>query len=149
MEHGCVPSEDDEAVVRLGGPEGWVRLWHRTHPYEGDLYGSETVAFCIAIGAVDMTAALHEVTLFHDEPEKFVAELAESFAGWNGAKVWQTPSRDVRIEAVFRTGGHVDMTWTLTPRWGRDSWSASVTVEGVHAGEEMRKLAEDMRELLG
>jgi hypothetical protein len=149
MASECVPAEDDEAVVRLGDSTGWVRLWNRTNPYEGDAYGSETVSFCIAIGTADMTAALHDVMLFHDEPEKFVAELAESFTGWQGVKVWQTPSGDVRIEATFRSRGHVDMTWVLSPQWGKGPWTASVTVEGVHAGEEMRRFAEDMRELLG
>ena len=149
MESGCVPAEDDEAVVRLGGEGGWVRLWNRTNPYEGDAYASETVSFCIAIGATDMTAALHGVMLFRDEPEKFVAELAESFTGWSGTKVWETPGGDVRIGAVFRAGGHVDMTWTLAHRQLGEEWSASVTVGRVHAGEEMRRFAADMRELLG
>ena len=59
MESACVPAEDDEAVVRLGGDRGWVRLWNRTDPFKDDPYGKETVSFCIAIGAPDMGASLH------------------------------------------------------------------------------------------
>ncbi|MBB5893649.1 DUF6228 family protein [Kutzneria kofuensis] len=136
--------EDDGTAVRLGGPEGWIRLWNRTHPYD-----DEMLAFCIEIGAVDMTARAHRVVVFNEAPEKFVGELAESFEGWSGTRVWESLDRDVRIGATYKSGGRGDMTWSLAPWRERDAWSASVTVRGVEAGEEMRRLAEDMRVLLG
>ena len=143
MEHGCAAVEDDDAAVAAGGPEGWVRLWNRRHPWEDEL-----LTFCARIGGNGMTATLHNVVVHNEAPEKFVAGLAESFAGWSGARVWESLDRDVRIEAVFRTGGHVDMTWGLAPWRGTDAWKAEVTFT-VEAGEEMRKLAQDMRVLLG
>ncbi|WP_052395641.1 DUF6228 family protein [Kutzneria sp. 744] len=71
-----------------------------------------------------------------------------SFEGWIGAKTWESLDRDLRIEAVFRSRGHVEMTWGLAPWRGNDVWKAQVTFE-IEAGEQMRGLAEDMRALLG
>ena len=143
MDQECVAVEDDDAAVAAGGPQGWVRLWNRRHPWEDEL-----LTFCARIGGNGMEAAVHNVVVHNEAPEKFVGELAESFAGWSGAKVWESLDRDVRIKAVFRNGGHVDLTWRLAP-WRRDdAWQAEVTFQ-VEAGEEMRKLAADMGVLLG
>jgi hypothetical protein len=145
VEHECVAVEDDEAAVRLGGPEGWVRVWNRV--VDESLYPLS--AFCIEIGAGEMTARLHKVVLHNGGPEKFVAEVAESYEGWSGEKTWQSLSRDLTIKAVFKTWGYVDMTWALAPQSMFIDWRAEVTVRGIQAGEEMRRLAEDMGALLG
>lgn len=143
MEHMC-RVEDDDAAVRLGGPTGWVRLWNRVHPYDDGM-----LAFCIEIGSLDMKATMHGVAVFNEAPEKFVGELAASFAGWTGTKVWESLNHNLWIEAKHKTYGHVDITWRLAPwRMGMD-WRAEVTVRDVQAGEQMRGLAEDMRALLG
>jgi hypothetical protein len=144
MEHRCGSAEDDDAAVTVGGRQGWVRLWNRTHPYDDVM-----LTFCIEIGSSDMKAALHGVAVYNEAPEKFVGELAESFAGWTGAKVWVSLNGDLRIEARHKSRGYVDMTWSLAPWRERDAWTASVTVRDVLAGEEMRSLAADMRVLLG
>ncbi|MFC0438962.1 DUF6228 family protein [Kutzneria buriramensis] len=139
MEHEC----GDDIGVRLGGPQGWVRLWNRTHPH-----GDDMVAFCIELGGDGMTAVAHGVVVAGESPAAFVEGLAASFEGWSGVRAWQNLDRDVRIEAVFEPGGHVDLTWTVEPWRERYSWAASVTVKGVEAGEQMRRLAADLRELL-
>ena len=144
MEHECTPAEDDEAAVRLGGAEAWVRLWNRTHPYEDDM-----VAFCIELGGYGLSATAHGVVVAGDSPAPFVRGLAESFEGWEGVQVWENLNNDVRIEAVFRSYGHVDLTWTVASWREAYPWSASVTVKGIEAGEQMRGLAEDLRELVG
>jgi len=137
--------EDDEAAVRLGGPEGWVRLWN--HVVDPAPYGEST--FCIEIGAAGMTASLHAVPLYNEAPERFMAELAESFEGWSGEKAWQSVSGYVTVKAVFKTWGYVDMTWGLDPVRMHDTWKAQVTVRDIQAGEEMRRVARDMGVLLG
>ncbi|MFE2689648.1 DUF6228 family protein [Streptomyces mirabilis] len=50
--------------------------------------------------------------------------------------------------AVFRSGGHVGLTWTLRP-WPRAAggWSASATT-WLEAGEQMTALAADLRHFL-
>jgi hypothetical protein len=139
MGHVC----GDDVGVRLGGPQGWVRLWNRTYPY-----GDDMVAFCIELGGDGMTAVAHGVVLAGGSPAAFVEGLAASFEGWSGVRAWQNPDRDVRIEAVFGSGGHVDLTWTVAPWREMFRWTASVTIKRVEAGEEMRRLAADLRELL-
>ncbi|HEY0500093.1 MAG TPA: DUF6228 family protein [Kutzneria sp.] len=145
MEHVCGAVEDDEAAVRLGGPQGWVRLWNRVvdpPPYGG-------LEFCIEVGAADMAARLHRVFVYNEAPDTFVVGLAESFAGWSGQRSWQSVNRDVTITAVFLSRGHVDMTWVLAPWRMNMDWRAEVTVRGIQAGEEMRSLAAGMGVLLG
>jgi len=145
MEHECVAVADDEAAVRLGGSQGWVTLWNRV--VDPPPYGLS--AFCIEIGAEEMTARLHRVVLHNEAPEKFVAELAESYEGWSGERTWESLSRDVTIKAVFRSRGYVDMKWSLVPRSMFVDWRAEVMVRGVQAGEDMRSLAAEMKTLLG
>ena len=135
---------DDEAAVRLGGPEGWVTLWNRVHPYDDDMLG-----FCIEIGAEEMSATLHRVVLHNETPATFVAEVAESFEGWSGEKAWESLNRDVTIKAVFRTWGYVDLTWGLAPWRESMPWRAEVTVRGIQAGEDMKTLAAGLKALLG
>lgn len=52
------------------------------------------------------------------------------------------------MSAVFRSGGHVGLTWTVRP-WPRAAggWSASATT-WLEAGEQMTALAADIRRFL-
>lgn len=145
MNHGCVAVEDDETAVRLGGSQGWVWLWN--HVVDPAPYGEST--FCVEIGAAGMTARLHRVPLYNEAPDRFMAELAESFEGWSGEKTWESVSGYVTVKAVFKTWGYVDLTWALDPRRMEETWKAQVVVRGIQAGEEMRKLAADLGVLLG
>ncbi|MEI5008136.1 DUF6228 family protein [Streptomyces sp. PmtA] len=75
-------------------------------------------------------------------------DLAADHQGWDGERRWQTDDRDLIVSAVFRSGGHVGLTWTLRP-WPKDAggWSASVTT-WLEAGEQMSALAADVRHFL-
>ncbi|MEU1290680.1 DUF6228 family protein [Kitasatospora sp. NPDC005856] len=78
----------------------------------------------------------------------FLEALATDFRGWDGQRVWQTDNRDLTVSAVFRSGGHVGLTWTLHPwRSAAGGWEASVTT-WLDAGEQLSALAVDVRCLL-
>jgi len=69
MEYGCVPAEDDEAAVRLGGPEGWVRLWNgRIRTKAISTAARRWLLYRGSCGGYDGGSARGH--LFHDEPEK-------------------------------------------------------------------------------
>ncbi|MFJ9560202.1 DUF6228 family protein [Streptomyces fuscichromogenes] len=78
----------------------------------------------------------------------FLEELAADYRGWDGERSWQTNDRDLTVSAVFRSGGHVGLTWTVRP-WPRAAggWSASATT-WLEAGEQMTALAADIRRFL-
>ncbi|WP_367139424.1 MULTISPECIES: DUF6228 family protein [Streptomyces] len=78
----------------------------------------------------------------------FLEELAADYRGWDGVRSWQTNDRDLAVSAVFRSGGHVGLTWSLRP-WptAADGWSASVTT-WLEPGEQMTALAADIRYFL-
>ncbi len=75
----------------------------------------------------------------------FLEGLASDFRGWDGRREWQTNDGDLAVGAVFRSGGHVGLTWTLHP-WRRAAggWKASVTT-WLEAGEQMSALAAEAR----
>ncbi|GGR36208.1 DUF6228 family protein [Streptomyces roseolus] len=78
----------------------------------------------------------------------FLEALAADHRGWDGERTWQTDDRDLVVSAVFRSGGHVGLTWTLRPwRTAAGGWGASVTTWG-EAGEQMGSLAADVRHFL-
>ncbi|MGW9074923.1 DUF6228 family protein [Streptomyces yangpuensis] len=49
------------------------------------------------------------------------------------------------MSAVFSSGGHIALTWTLRPRrTAAGGWSAAVTTR-LEAGEQMASFAADVR----
>ncbi|WP_223856249.1 DUF6228 family protein [Streptomyces toxytricini] len=78
----------------------------------------------------------------------FLDGLAADYRGWDGERSWQTLDRDLTVSAVFRSGGHVGLTWAVQPwRQAAGDWSASVTT-WLEAGEQMASLAADVRAFL-
>ncbi|MFE9647453.1 DUF6228 family protein [Streptomyces sp. NPDC006365] len=78
----------------------------------------------------------------------FLDRLAADFHGWDGARTWHTIDEDLALSAVFRSGGHVGLTWTLRPwRTFPGSWTASVTI-WLEAGEQLAAAASDIRHFL-
>ncbi len=145
MPCACDPDLDGAAELRSVATDTWVRLWNRADPW-GD--GSSHV--CAAIGADGLHAAVHGVTLavWEETLTPFLEGLSEQFTGWEGTLSWQSLEPGLEVEAVFRSGGHVEMTWTLGP-WPLppSTWKASVMVV-VEAGEQMRRFAVDVHQLL-
>ena len=79
-----------------------------------------------------------------DEPwmADFFAGLAADFAGWDGEREWRV--NYLAVGATFHTGGHVALRWRMRPWMSMDdSWEGAMTT-WVEAGEQMRRLAEDL-----
>lgn len=131
-----IRSLDNVAVgVRLSGQE----------PFDEDC-----VQYVFEAWAPGLTARVDEVVawIWDADLAVFVAGLAADYQGWEGERVWQTYDGDLAVSAVFRTGGHVGLTWTLRP-WpnATEGWTASVTT-WLEAGEQMSSLASDVEDFL-
>ncbi|MGW1429278.1 DUF6228 family protein [Streptomyces sp. NPDC002431] len=77
----------------------------------------------------------------------FLFSLAEDFCGWEGARGWRSPERDLTISAEHRSGGYVHLMWGIHDRPPSEEWHFEATT--VHAaGEEMRNLAAEFQMFL-
>jgi hypothetical protein len=108
------------------------------------------VHYAVELCAPGLTARVNEVVawIWDSDLAPFLEELAADYRGWDGARSWQTNDRDLAVSAVFRSGGHVGLTWTLRP-WPKAAggWSASVTT-WLEAGEQIASLAADIRHFI-
>ncbi|MFD8483602.1 DUF6228 family protein [Kitasatospora sp. NPDC059673] len=121
-----------------------VRLCDSSRPDE------DRVQYAVEASAPGLTMRVDEVVAWNwgADLAPFLEGLAADFRGWDGQRVWQTNDRDLTISAVFRSGGHVGLTWTLHPwRSAAGGWEASVTT-WLDAGEQMSALAVDVRRFL-
>ncbi|MEU1039153.1 DUF6228 family protein [Streptomyces sp. NPDC005907] len=113
-------------------------------------YDEDSVHFAVEVQAPGLAARVDEVVvwIWDSDLVAFLEELAADYRGWDGERGWQTDDRDFAVSAVFRSGGHVGLTWTLRP-WpeAAGGWSASVTT-WLEAGEQMGSLAADVRHFL-
>ena len=108
--------------------------------------------YSIEASAPGLSARLNEVVDAGWQPAPdlpgFLESLAADFHGWSGERTWHTLERDLTIRAVFRSGGHVGLIWTLRPWQARSSgWQTTVTT-WQEAGEQMTALAADVRAFL-
>ncbi|AEM84092.1 DUF6228 family protein [Streptomyces violaceusniger] len=131
-----VRSQDNQAVR--------VRFCDRFRPDE------DCVHYAIEACALGLHARVDEVVawIWDADLAPFLEELARDFRGWDGERVWQNNDHDLTLRAVFRSGGHVGLTWTLRP-WptAAGGWEGSVTT-WLEAGEQMSALATDLRHFL-
>ncbi|MFI8896290.1 DUF6228 family protein [Streptomyces paradoxus] len=113
-------------------------------------FDADSVHYAVELRAPVLTARVNEVVawIWDSDLSVFLDELAADYRGWAGERSWQTNDRDLAVSAVFRSGGHIGLTWTLRP-WPKASgnWSASVTT-WLEAGEQMTSLATDVRAFL-
>ncbi|WP_327096456.1 DUF6228 family protein [Nocardia vinacea] len=149
MECECDQDADQGMAISLGAPgDGtWARLCNRV-----DQWGDNSIQVCVRIGAPGLLAAVHQVTLAvmgDSDLVWFFDDLARNFTGWDGARVWESMDRDLRVEAVFASHGYVSLTWTVKPWRHMDgNWTASTTVV-LEAGEQMLQFARDVHQFLG
>lgn len=91
-------------------------------------FDDDSVHYAVELAAPGLTARVDEVVawIWDTDLAPFLEELAADYRGWDGERNWQTNDRDLRASAVFRSGGHIGLTWTLRP-WPRSAgrWSAS------------------------
>jgi hypothetical protein len=115
-----------------------VHLWNRVRPWDDEL-----VQICVELIADGVHGEAHGVTLLGrtNSLTGYFQDLAEGFAGWEGARTWETADRDLRVDAEYLSRGYLNLTWTITPSpGGPRSWSVSMA-STVQAGEDMRQLA--------
>lgn len=131
-----VHSQDNPAVT--------VRFCDRFRPDE------DAVHYAVEARAPGLEARVPEVVawIWDADLVPFLEELARDFRGWDGERVWRNCDHDLTLGAVFRSGGHVGLTWTLRP-WptAAGGWESSVTT-WLEAGEQMSALAGDLRQFL-
>ncbi|WP_425528008.1 DUF6228 family protein [Yinghuangia seranimata] len=135
--------DSGELVVGGGPQQGALRLgWE-----EGDEYVTTLVA---TVSDVGLSARVRVATSAGAGGlAEFLGELAEGFRGWEGARTWGSWGRELTASAVFRSGGHVAITWAVMGRGaGGEVWRAEVTTV-VEAGAEMSALVVEVEALVG
>jgi hypothetical protein len=134
-----IESRDHVTVRSWCDPGTWVRFSDWRLP---DDYG---LSFSIELHSHELRTrrGIEDWTWEQGEPADFLDRLVADFRGWEGERTWRV--NDLALRAVFRSGGHVGLTWTLRS-WNAefDNWEASVTT-CVEAGEQLSALAADVR----
>lgn len=143
-EYGSIASECPDVTIRCrDDPSTRVRFFDRY------FRGEYETGFAVEVHADGLQARLDSVETSvwdHEYLTDFLDRLVADFRGWDGERTWST--NDFYLRAVFRSGGHIGLTWTLRPWTTRsDSWEASVTT-WVEGGERMAGLAADVRQFL-
>ncbi|MFF0435506.1 DUF6228 family protein [Streptomyces sp. NPDC004327] len=110
----------------------------------------DAARYAVELRAPGLTARVDDVVAWMSDGDltSFLEQLAADYRGWDGERNWQSDDRDLAVSAVFRSGGHIGLTWTVRP-WRKTAggWSASVTT-WLEAGEQMACLASDLRHFL-
>ncbi|MFI1757308.1 DUF6228 family protein [Streptomyces sp. NPDC020571] len=113
-------------------------------------FDADSVHYAVELRAPGLTARVDEVVawIWDRDLTTFLEALAADYRGWDGERGWQTNDRDLTVSAVFRSGGHVGLTWAIRP-WPQAAggWAASVTT-WLEAGEQMTSLAAQVRQFL-
>lgn len=133
-----------QVIIRSGqDPTVRVRLHDRQFVDEHE------TAFAVDLDADGLTAHLRDVIVAVWDTQHlsdFVDGLAADFRGWSGERSWST--NHLKLTAVFHSGGHIELRWTLQPWVSRqDSWKASVTT-WVEGGQQLTDLVADVRTFL-
>jgi hypothetical protein len=133
-----------QVIIRSGqDPAVRVRLHDR------QFIDDDETAFAVDVDADGLTAHLGDVIIAVWNPpylSDFMDGLAADFRGWSGERSWST--NHLKLIAVFHSGGHIELRWTLQPWISRpDSWKASVTT-WVEGGQQLTDLAADIRAFL-
>ena len=102
-----------------------------------------TCGFIFTGDAADLSARVTVITeTAGDDLPGFVRELSENFRGWTGTRMWRSLEDQLRIDATWRSGGHVDLAFHLRPSVYHH-WTATIEIT-LEAGEELRNLGEEL-----
>ncbi|MEW1699871.1 DUF6228 family protein [Streptomyces sp. NPDC091278] len=113
-------------------------------------YDQDIVDHAVEVRARGLTARIDEVVHWTGEGGlvPYMEGLAADFRGWEGERTWRGPGRDLAVSAVFRSGGHMGLTWSLRSQGGTaDDWAVSVTT-WLEGGEQMTSLVSALRHFL-
>lgn len=132
-------SLDDGMEITAEGGTARVCLLAAQRPFS-----DEFLDFRLELHDVGLAAATGVRTIEGDGLAVWVHALAQSYAGWDGERIWESLERDARISARHDGRGHVTLRFVV--RGGvrgcePDAWEASVSVY-LDAGEDMRRLAD-------
>ncbi|WP_434445276.1 DUF6228 family protein [Lentzea sp. E54] len=128
-------------ITCMEQPETRVRL-HECVAFDQDI-----TTMAVELRACGLEAQLGIEVLDHDRLPRFVAALADDFAGWEGERGWRSSHDELAVVARFHPRGHVELRWRLSQQLETPgSWSACVTT-WIEAGEGMRRLTADLKEL--
>ncbi|MFI6924518.1 DUF6228 family protein [Nonomuraea spiralis] len=128
-------SQDPELVVRLSG--------RRSADQYETVFGVEALAGGLRAEIPDVTVTTWDAA---GDLAAFLQTLADDFRGWTGERTWHTDQ--LTLGAIFRSGGRVELTWTLRP-WSSHppGWETSVTT-WIEGGQQMTRLAAGIRAFL-
>jgi hypothetical protein len=139
--------DDLELVVRCDRmPSVFLRFAER-HAADNDL--DARLFFLVEAQAPGLSARLEGVTNYvvGTALARFIESL--DFRGWEGERRWANADRDLTVTAVCESGGHIGLTWTLSP-WrhsGFGDWTSTITT-WLEAGAAKDTLAADLAEFL-
>lgn len=112
------------------------------------ILGEYETAFTVDIHSDGLDARIGEVVVSPWDCEDltgFMDGLAADFRGWAGTRSWAV--NYLKLTATFRSGGHVELCWTIRPWVTRSDWEVSVTT-WVEGGQQMTGLAAAIKGLL-
>lgn len=113
-------------------------------------YDQDIVDHSVEVRARGLTARVDGVVPWTGEDGlvPYLEGLAADFRGWEGERTWRSPDRDLAVSAVFRSGGHMGLTWILRSQGDTaDDWAVSVTT-WLEGGEQMTSLVAALRHFL-
>jgi len=114
----------------------------------GDAYSAGGFVVEADTEGLTVTRSVFMLEMGWDALISFFDDLAASWRGWEGEKVWASIEHDLRLTAVEDDLGHVRLSFTI--RNGPiPSWTVQVLDVIVDAGEELSALARAVSEWVG
>jgi Family of unknown function (DUF6228) len=140
---------DYALVLRTPGRSAQLLVGEPTLPYEDNDF--RVVKMRLVDEGVTAEADV-QLSIVDDPPlGTFLMQLADGWRGWDGIRTWRAAERQLVLDARHDGRGKVKLGVTLKS-WratqSADVWSAR-TVFTLEAGEQMRRLADDVTMLLG
>lgn len=103
--------------------------------------------FTVTFSSASLSAS-HRVWVYTGDCERLVGlfvEMAENWAGWEGAKTWDAIEGDFSLSCTSDRLGHIALKVELVGRDAPELWSAKFNVE-VEAGQ-LEKIANEIKAL--
>jgi hypothetical protein len=141
--------EPDGPYVRVGDPGPRAVHLHFSEPTRPfpEFRDDPVLDFLVRARGEWVSVEVSVRTLRGDGLDSFLAELAEDFRGWEGARTWCSLERDLTLSAEHGPGGYVHLTWGLQGRPPSGVWRFEATTAHA-AGEDMRNLAAEFHAFL-
>ncbi|MGW7537435.1 DUF6228 family protein [Amycolatopsis sp. NPDC054798] len=149
--HGWLRSETemtclDDLEVVFGGEPVSVRFGER---HAADHHLDRRLFFAVRLQGPGIDARLESVTNY--VTGRGLARFLDGldFRGWEGERRWVNADRDLTVSATYRSGGRIELAWTLRP-WRHSvhgEWEATATTS-MEAGAEKDDLTAQLHAFL-